>query len=355
MEDEKKPRATVIRFGSTTPAEPKESAPPPPPEARVLTFEGSAAPLAVEPPSTPSRSLVKPLFAGTPAAKKEEFTGPAVLQFQGTFKRERIDAPLEALQTLNTDIQSAESLVRAREIIHWINLADDFREFGTEAQRGYTVVSEKIVTLTTNPLLEATQKQLQKLAESIAETTPEQKDRWWSRFPWLTEALNLDSEDATKELRHKLSSVKRRNTDLTNRLPALKTLSLEIPSRRSELTECLIQINAYIAASRFLLDYLRLKNEYATISETINRRLDSIMTTRLIVMQSFLSLDVVERGICNFINTIENALLLMVPSWYNSFMMSMVSKEKDPTKQRETILNLQQTKQQILQLLGWKE
>ena len=363
MNEKEKPKVRVLF--PQEPAQMEKPASPEQPLPRVLSFEEKRETTAVPPVTSP---VVKPLFSADASAKLPLIaaSGPTTLNFAGMFVRRRLEFSIEQLKSTNPDVTSDESFQKAAEAIRIVNLDDPqstkFLDFGIAAQQRFAEVAQQILDVTAMPVIDQTRNAVRTVADLIAQTNPEQLFKTSSGFVRFFEG-KPNFENARQGLLQRLEEIKNRSKLIQRSLIDLGAVSQKAGTLHQRLSASLVDVEAVMVAARFLIEYLRVnqngKSYFAEWAEMLERRVSSVVTTRLTLLQAFRQLDVLEKSLCHFTETVNHALVNLVPAWYGSCVavLSNVRFEQDAVKVQggDAWRNLSVLRDQILRFLRTNE
>jgi hypothetical protein len=354
MSEQEKPKVRVL-FPQGTP-----------PDA-VPSEQQSSSPAgtAVSPVSKP---VVKPLFPAEaiPNLPVVAAKGPAALHFEGMVVRRRLEVSTEQLKLQSPDVVSDDSFQKAAEAIRIVNLDDPqstkFLDFGVSAQQRFAEIAQQILNVTTTPVIDRTRHAVRVMADLIAATNPEQLFKTPSGFARFFEA-RPNFEQARQSLLQCLGEIKNRSKLIQHSLGELNGVSQTATTLHGRLTASLVDVEGVLVAARFLVDYLRRnqsgKTYFAEWAELLERRVSSVLTTRLTLLQAFKQLEVLQKSLAHFTETVNHVLVNLIPAWHGSCVAALTNTRFDhhtaSSQSVDVWRNLAVLRNQILKLLRMEE
>ncbi len=357
MSEKEKPKVRVLFPPGTQP----DAVPPEPAPSNAQAF-GEAPKETIAPPI--GKPVVKPLF---PVEVQDKLpliaaNGPATLNFAGMFVRRRLEFSIEQLKQTNPDITAEQAFEKAAATIRIVNLDDQksgkFLDFGVAAQQRFAEIAQQILDVTTAPVIDRTRRAVRAIADLIAGTNPEQLFKTSSGFARFFEG-RPNFEQARLGLLQRLEEIKNRSKLTQRNLAELGAVSQTAGILHQHLSASLIDVEAVLVAARFLIEYLKVnrreKPYFAEWAELLERRVSSILTTRLTLLQAFKQLDVLQKSLCHFTETVHHALVNLIPAWHGNCMavLSSVRFEQDTAQAQKAAAwrSLAVLRNQILNLL----
>lgn len=253
---------------------------------------------------------VRPLFA--PVVESTTISaGPAVVSLPGMFVPRHLTVTLEELRQLPTAAEDAQSYQEAARYLNAVNIDDEKNErttLGVLEQEAFAVLAGRLLVLSQNESLDLMRRQVSELKAIFrVEEKP-----WWEKV--------FDVGDSVLEsIKKQQKKVKECQDDLTQVIPEIQRLMAQCKSDGVAMGQVLIGIDAAALSAEFLRRYTEAhrteKTYFAEWALMLERRGNSLLTTRVTILQARTSLGLVLSNLRHFDEIRASVLLTLLPAW----------------------------------------